>query len=157
MEDPEGVIDRMLVLDFIVANEDRHYGNFGLLRNPDTLECIGFSPIYDTGSSLGYRTITPFIVEGYDLTCKPFKEIYSEQIHLVHSFDWLDLSKLDGIEDFIRETFEGSRYIDDFRSEAIASYVRRRIDMLDRISSDYAGFRDSPLMDFKSHNYNLFI
>lgn len=156
LERPECSIDRMLVLDFIVANEDRHYGNFGLLRNPESLECTGFAPIYDTGSSLGYRTITPFITEGYDLTCKPFKEIYSEQIHLVHSFDWLDLSKLDGIEDFVRETFEGSSYIDDHRAEAIAAYTRLRIDMLERISSDYTGFRDSPSMDFKGHLYNLF-
>ncbi len=157
MEDPESSIDRMLVLDFIVANEDRHYGNFGLLRNPDSLECTGFAPIYDSGSSLGYRTIAPLIDEGYDLKCKCFKEVLSEQIRLVHSFDWLDLSKLDGIEDFIRKTFEGSRYIDGSRAEAIAAYTRRRIDMLDRISSNYAGFHDSPSTDFKGHYYNLFI
>ncbi len=157
LEDPEVSIDRMLVLDFIMANEDRHYGNFGLLRDPDSLECTGFAPIYDTGSSLGYRTITPLIAEGFNPTCKPFKGIHSEQIHLVHSFDWLDLSKLDGIEDFVRETFEGSRYIDDHRAEAIAAFVRSRIDMLDGISSHHTGFRDSPSMDFKSYNYNLFI
>ena len=157
MDDPEGSIDRMLVLDFIVANEDRHYGNFGLLRDPDSLECTGFAPIYDSGSSLGYRTITPLIAEGYDPICKPFKENYSDQIRLVHSFDWLDLSKLDGIEDFIRDTFQGSRYIDEQRVDAIAEFVRRRIDMLDSISSDYAGFRDSLSMDFKGRVFNLFI
>ncbi len=157
LDDPEGCFDRMLVLDFIIANEDRHYRNFGILRNPDTLEFTGFAPIYDSGSSLGYRTITPFIIiEGYDLTCKPFKEIYSEQIHLVHSFDWLDLSKLEGIEDLVRKVFAESRYVDEHRSEAIASYIRRRIMALDDIVNNYSGFRDLPSMDFKAHNFNLF-
>lgn len=44
----------MLVLDYIIANEDRHFNNFGALRNAETLEWLGMAPIYDSGSSLGY-------------------------------------------------------------------------------------------------------
>ncbi len=40
------------VLDFIIANTDRHMNNFGFLRNPDTLEWIGLAPVYDSGTSL---------------------------------------------------------------------------------------------------------
>ena len=47
-------LDRMIVLDYIIANEDRHFNNFGVLRNAETLEWIGMAPIYDSGSSLGY-------------------------------------------------------------------------------------------------------
>lgn len=47
-------LDRMLVLDYIIANEDRHFNNFGALRNAETLEWLGMAPIYDSGSSLGY-------------------------------------------------------------------------------------------------------
>ena len=31
-------LDRMIVLDYIIANEDRHLNNFGLLRTAETLE-----------------------------------------------------------------------------------------------------------------------
>ena len=31
-------LDQMMVLDYLIANEDRHFNNFGLLRSPDTLE-----------------------------------------------------------------------------------------------------------------------
>ena len=31
-------LNQMLVLDYLIANEDRHFNNFGLLRDPDTLE-----------------------------------------------------------------------------------------------------------------------
>lgn len=50
-------LDRMLVLDYIIANEDRHFNNFGALRNAETLEWLGMAPIYDSGSSLGYSDI----------------------------------------------------------------------------------------------------
>ena len=48
------------------------------------------------------------------------------------SFDWLDLSKLDGIDQDIRETFTGAEeFIDQERVEAIASSVNRRIQTLE--------------------------
>lgn len=31
-------LDRMITLDYIIANEDRHFNNFGLIRNAETLE-----------------------------------------------------------------------------------------------------------------------
>ena len=36
--DVEGCLDRMIALDFIIADEDRHFGNFGILRNLVTLK-----------------------------------------------------------------------------------------------------------------------
>lgn len=40
--------------DFLMTNKDRHLANFGLLREPNTLECIGPAPIFDTGNSMFY-------------------------------------------------------------------------------------------------------
>ncbi|MDO4339443.1 MAG: XRE family transcriptional regulator [Eubacteriales bacterium] len=42
----------MLVFDALIYNEDRHYGNFGLLRDSHTGEYIGCAPIFDNGYSL---------------------------------------------------------------------------------------------------------
>ena len=125
-------LDRMLVLDYLIANEDRHFNNFGLLRNPDTLDWLGPAPIYDSGSCLGYDKLTPQIRSGAGITCKPFKRTHQDQLRLVTSFDWLDLSKLDGIEQDIRETFAGAEeFIDKERVEAIAVSVNQRIQMLE--------------------------
>ena len=47
------------------------------------------------------------------------------------SFDWLDLSKLQGIDRDIREVFTGAEeYVDRHRVEAIAASVNQRIQML---------------------------
>ena len=37
----------MLAADYILANTDRHLGNFGFLRDSETLEWKGLAPIYD--------------------------------------------------------------------------------------------------------------
>jgi hypothetical protein len=42
----------MLVFDALIYNEDRHFGNFGLLRDNHTGEIIAPAPIFDNGLSL---------------------------------------------------------------------------------------------------------
>ena len=129
----------MIVLDYIIANEDRHFNNFGLLRDPETLEWIGAAPVYDSGTSLWYDTPTKAIPHS-EVECRPFKRKHGEQLKLVSSFDWLDISKLDGIEDDILNIFADEKvnqYIDQERAEAIASQVRTRIDMLEHIATSH--------------------
>ena len=125
-------LNQMLVLDYLIANEDRHFNNFGLLRNPDTLKWLGPAPIYDSGSSLGYNKLTPQIRSGRNITCKPFKKTHQDQLRLVTSFDWLDLSKLNGVDQDIQEVFAGAEeFIDNERVEAIIASVNQRIQMLE--------------------------
>ena len=42
----------MLILDAVIYNEDRHFGNFGLLRDNRTGKILGSAPIFDNGLSL---------------------------------------------------------------------------------------------------------
>ena len=47
------------------------------------------------------------------------------------SFDWLDLSKLDGVDQDIREVFAGAEeFIDKERVEAIITSVNQRVQLL---------------------------
>ena len=125
-------LDQMMVLDYLIANEDRHFNNFGLLRNPDTLEWLEPAPIYDSGSSLGYDKLTPQIRSRRNITCKPFKKTHQDQLRLATSFNWLDLSKLSSVDQDIREVFAGAEeFIDKERVEAIIASVNQRIQMLE--------------------------
>ncbi|MBC8079713.1 MAG: HipA domain-containing protein [Gorillibacterium sp.] len=126
-------LDRMIVVDYIIANEDRHQNNFGVIRNAETLEWIGAAPIYDSGSSLWFSKPQSLISSTAKLTCKPFKMDHSEQIKLVTSFDWLDLSALQGIEEEIRELFRGSLFIDEARCDALCFALQKRIAMLSEV------------------------
>ena len=42
----------MLVFDALIYNEDRHFGNFGLLRDNHTGQIVAPAPIFDNGLSL---------------------------------------------------------------------------------------------------------
>ena len=133
-------LDRMIVLDYIIANEDRHFNNFGVLRNAETLEWIGMAPIYDSGSSLGYDKMPAQIYGERDVTCKPFKKSHKEQLKLVSSFDWINFEELADVRELIGETFgeEGaSDYVDEARVKAICDTTQKRIGDLLTLSMDY--------------------
>lgn len=42
----------MIAFDSLIINTDRHFGNFGILKNSDTGEYIGLSPVFDNGEGL---------------------------------------------------------------------------------------------------------
>lgn len=137
IQDIEVSLDQMLVLDYIIANEDRHLNNFGLLRNPETLEWLGMAPVFDSGSSLGYDKIASRIHAERDIICKPFKKHHIEELKLVSSFDWINFEVLSGVGDMIRDVFsEGQArdFVSADRCKAIIASVEERIRTLYEIA-----------------------
>ncbi|MCM1050168.1 MAG: HipA domain-containing protein [Clostridiales bacterium] len=137
IKDTVPFLDRMIVLDYIIANEDRHLNNFGLLRNAETLKWCGFAPIYDSGSSLGYDKTAGQIRAESDIVCKPFKKHHTEQLKLVSDFSWINFERLADINNLITKTLSADaakEYIDDNRLSAIVESVDRRIQNLKRLS-----------------------
>ena len=51
-EAPYEQVKSMLVFDAVIYNEDRHFGNFGVLRDNHSGETIGAAPVFDNGLSL---------------------------------------------------------------------------------------------------------
>lgn len=43
---------RMCVLDAVILNPDRHYGNFGVLFDNDTMQVLGMAPVFDNNRAL---------------------------------------------------------------------------------------------------------
>lgn len=48
-------MDYEIMTDYLISNTDRHMNNISVVRNPDTLEILGFAPIYDSGNSMFYN------------------------------------------------------------------------------------------------------
>ncbi len=74
-------IDTMLAFDFLINNSDRHYGNFGFLRNPKTLQFIGMAPLFDHGNSM-WNFDANFDIRLREQPSKPFKVVHEKQIRL---------------------------------------------------------------------------
>jgi hypothetical protein len=122
-------INRMLTLDYIISNEDRHFNNFGFVRDVNTLEWKSFSPIFDSGTSLWYNE--RFV--GRETECKPFKSKHEEQIKLVSDLSWYDYSSLDGIKTACMEILAKSNEPDEARNEKIAQAVAERCETIERM------------------------
>lgn len=131
-------LDKMLVLDFIIANEDRHFNNFGFIRDVNTLKFKGMAPIFDSGSSLGFQTTTTRLSD-YNPKWEPFMyDKVKSQLDLVSSFEWLDIKALHQIELDIRTVFlESQGFIDQIRTDAIVDMIKNRIQILEKYISKH--------------------
>ncbi|WP_338546924.1 HipA domain-containing protein [Emergencia sp. JLR.KK010] len=124
-------LDRMITLDYLIANTDRHYGNFGIVRNADTLVSLGFAPLFDNGTSMFSHTPTSQIKPlAATISAKPFKGTQGEQIRLVQSFAWLDCEVLQEIETLCREVLNAATFIDEERKNALSQAIAARAEKL---------------------------
>ena len=132
-------LDQMILLDYLIANEDRHFNNFGVLRNAETLEWLGMAPIFDSGSSLGYDKTASQIRAGRDVVCKPFKKTHTEQLQLASSLAWIDFSALGDGMDLVYRTMSSAQtreIVGEERIDAIAETVYRRVQFVQQMSAE---------------------
>lgn len=105
-EDFDYFIDYEIMTDFLLTNTDRHMNNISILRNPDTLEFLGFAPIYDSGNSMFYSVPTNRLNNVHLGQDKVHSFITSQENRLlsyVKDRNAVDLSKLDDISFSIYE------------------------------------------------------
>lgn len=123
-------IDYVLVFDYLMANTDRHFGNFGAIRNVQTLEWIGPAPVFDSGTSLWHDKLTRAINPLGEIETKPFYSNASRQMELVSDFSWVPFEELRNLKDDIREIFVPTEYIDEERIEVLSKAVSSRVEEL---------------------------
>lgn len=123
-------INEMLVVDFLIANVDRHFGNFGALRNANTLDYISMAPIYDNGTSLWYNTLERLINPDADIEASTFCDKLKEQLEYVTDFDWIDFSSLSNFKNVVNEILKTSPYISSERRSILCQAIEKRINML---------------------------
>ncbi|MDR1194324.1 MAG: HipA domain-containing protein [Peptococcaceae bacterium] len=125
-------LDRMLAVDYLIVNADRHYNNFGAVRDAETLEWLGLAPVFDCGTSMWYDSVVSGIRPLAEQKSKPFRGKHSEQIELVTDLSWLDFTALRGVEEEYAELSRQSPYIEDNRRDALCYALRERVAMLER-------------------------
>ena len=123
-------IDRMIVMDFLINNIDRHLRNFSVV-NKDR-DIIKFAPLYDHGLCL-YADIQDFELvqddkETWEMIdeCKPFCESHYKQLDLIGDvrLPKVPLKELFDIVDKYKE------YLSEFRIECIKYLLETRYNYL---------------------------
>ena len=128
-------LDYMLVFDYLMANTDRHFGNFGAIRNVNTLEWVGPAPVFDSGPSLWHDKLTRAITPLSEVWTKPFYTEAPRQMKLVSDFSWIPFEQLRNIGDDVREIFVPTEFIDEERIETLARAVAGRVEELEDIAN----------------------
>ena len=99
--------EQMILLDFVLMNHDRHFRNFGLIRNVNTLEWR-LAPLFDSGSSLLCNVSTADLkVHAYTYNTKPFYSDPKRQLRLVGDMSWVDCVALREFAGDIEREFSG--------------------------------------------------
>lgn len=49
-------LEYQIMTDFVISNTDRHFNNFGIIRNSKTLEWLMPAPIFDSGNAMFYKS-----------------------------------------------------------------------------------------------------
>lgn len=128
IKDAETLTDKMIVCDYIIANKDRHFNNFGVIRDVNTLKFIGVAPIFDNGCSLWYDENDMYVGEFF-LT-KPFEEYEKTQLSLAKKLEWLDISKLEDFPNEVKTILSMDKLLSKERINKIVDQIKLRIEFV---------------------------
>jgi len=125
-------LDKMLVLDYIIANNDRHFGNFGFIRDVNTLEYLSFAPIYDNGHSLWHRGDDDLD----EHSSKTFEHFHDKQIKLVEDLSWFNPISEQESDEIVVNILSQNDRLSTEKIEMIAKGVKQNIAFIDRLKRE---------------------
>jgi hypothetical protein len=127
-------VDKMIVLDYLVRNTDRNSGNYGILRNADTLEWVKIAPVFDNGNSLWYNSqVINNIGMGAKSECRSFAGKNEKNIELIGDVSCFDKNKLKGMDGEIKKIFKLNKSMEPERIDKIAECFNKRVNDLDML------------------------
>jgi len=133
-------VDKMIVVDYLIRNTDRHVGNYGILRNSQTLKWEKTAPLFDNGSSLWHNAQdVKYINAGSKSSSRSFTGENEKNISLVGGTGWYDKNKLNGIDELIKKVLKCNKNMDDERINRIAGEFRKRVNNLDKLLDQSIG------------------
>lgn len=158
----EDAVEKMIVIDYIAANFDRHWNNFGVLLDSDSRTFIKAAPIFDTGESFWCDIDTPPFA-GYTMkqkgTYRPFMRKLDLQLErYCHSLAWFDPDVLSGFTDSVVAALAMNPLIknDDGRIAAICTAVEKRIENVAKLAAKRSlSFSVGGIADSKNLNTTL--
>lgn len=114
-------MDRMLMIDYIIQNTDRHLGNFGFIRNVETGKFIGPAPLFDNGTAFwntaknGEAYQDKLKIPNLEYIVNSQKEKYKDKlkvlskdngyIRLIDEYPYITLSRKERIKDGMANMF----------------------------------------------------
>ena len=134
MESIKKQLCQMFTVDCIIANSDRHFNNFGFVRDAATLDWQGLAPVFDSGTSLFHD------VSAYDLkntaeyisknaSSKPFAKRHLEQLEKLQCKEYcrdLRFEFLSDISAWAENLLEKNRHLSE-KKDILCKILEERV------------------------------
>ena len=120
-------LDTQTIVDYLITNRDRHQGNVGFLRDPDTLQIVRVAPVYDSGSSENMEYELPIDTE--HTRVNGLYPTEKDCLEHVSNLNCVDLDQLPGYEE-IRAELEKSSSLSPARKDFLVKLYKDKVAVL---------------------------
>ena len=121
-------LEYQILTDYILTNTDRHFNNFGVLRDTSTLKFIGMAPIFDSGNSMFWQSQKlPEYDDLQSIQVNSFRQTEKELLGYVTNKHFVDLDKLPTADE-LRQIYSADPLIPCV--DSIIMGYNRKIDLL---------------------------
>ena len=133
ISDGARAVDEMIVCDYLIGNHDRHWNNFGVIRNVETRQFVRVAPLFDMGGSLWCNV--PLLDAPIDFAYEalPFMGDCTRperQLRLVRDLTWLDRVAIRTLPGIVNDVLATNPTISESRRDAITHEVTRRVTLV---------------------------
>lgn len=133
IKDAKERVDEMIALDFIIGNDDRHKGNFGIIRNANNLEWINIAKIFDNGNSLFFdKSDYDINAFGIDSLSKSFGDSNRLQLEVIDYPEWYGNSSGNKITEIIYNYLNYNERLSSERKDKIINIVKDRLNIFEK-------------------------
>ena len=131
IEDVQTGLGAMLAIDFLIGNDDRHKGNFGILRDADTLKWQKIAPVFDNGNSLFFDCDNDELkYRGIDSLGKAFGDSNRLNLEYINYPEWYNKdSKI--ILDIVNQCLSSNERLTQDRVDTITKITKERINVFE--------------------------
>lgn len=127
-------VEQMLSVDYLLANCDRHWNNFGVLIDTESRRWLSPAPLFDTGESLWCDRTVQQGFGGYNLgipdSQRPFLMEQDEQLpRFCTNLSWFNPHALDGFVDEAISILEENPllHVEKGRIDGVANAMSERV------------------------------
>ena len=146
--DAENTLLKIILVDFIIANVDRHAYNISFIRNSNNLQWKALAPVYDSGKSM-FLNLLDFEMKmkpSSQIESKPFYPNQAEQIKNLpmHKISTqINLSNLADLDKWYSDFLQPLKRLSKEKKQALVEKLRERIEEAKKYLSPQAQLQKS--------------
>lgn len=118
-------MEYQIATDFILTNTDRHFNNFGMLRDTISLKLTGPAPIFDNGNCLFFNSHVPKGNGLYDIPVASFRKRETDLLRYVTQPDIIDVDLLPQPEELYALLKNDTKMTDIKKQDICESYTSK--------------------------------